>query len=186
MADEKCTPVTEAEESSTIRLSRRQFSKWLVGGIGAFMSASVGIPIIGTLVSSAFQKSESNEITLGKLDEYPVGVPTVAQFTITKTDGWQRSIESRSVWVVRNSDTDVTVFNGHCTHLGCAFNWVDSGKNAEHFVCPCHNGIFTEDGQVTSGPPPRPLDTLPVQIKNEHVVIQYEDFRSGIPEKTPV
>ncbi len=187
MADEKCTPETEVEDNAT-RLSRRQFSKWLVGGIGAFMASAAGVPIVGTLVSAAYQEHGAAEITLGKLDEYPVGVPTVAQFTITQTDGWQRSIASRSVWVVRNSDSesDVTVFNGHCTHLGCAFNWKDSGDNAESFVCPCHNGIFTEDGAVVSGPPPRPLDTLPVQIKDGHVVINYEDFRSGIPEKTPV
>ncbi len=186
MADEKCTSGTEAEKDNVIRLSRRQFSKWVVGGIGAFMGAAVGLPIAGTIASSAFEQHASNEITLGKLEEYPVNVPSVAQFTITKTDGWMRSIESRSVWVIRNSNADVTVFNGHCTHLGCAFNWRDSGENADHFVCPCHDGIFTEDGQVTSGPPPRPLDTLPVQIKDGHVVIQYEDFRSGIPEKKPV
>ncbi len=185
MADEKCTSVTEAEDNA-IRLSRRQFSKWLVGGIGAFMASAVGVPIVGTIFSAALGKREAAEITLGKLEDYPIGEPTVAQFTVMQTDGWQRTIASRSVWVVRNSDSDVTVFNGHCTHLGCAYNWKDDGDHAEHFVCPCHNGIFTKDGSVTSGPPPRPLDTLSVQIKDGHVVISYEDFRSGIPEKTPV
>lgn len=185
MADEKCTPATEVEDNE-VRLSRRQFSKWVVGGISAFWASALGVPIVGTLFSAAASKRQTNEITLGKLEEYLVGEPTVAQFTITQTDGWQRTIESRSVWVIRNSDTDVTVFNGHCTHLGCAFNWNDSGDEANHFVCPCHNGIFTEDGQVVGGPPPRPLDTLPVEVKDGHVVIQYEDFRSGVPEKTPV
>ena len=185
MADEKCTSVTEAEDNA-IRLSRRQFSKWLVGGIGAFMASAVGIPIVGTIFSAALGKREATEITLGKLADYPVGEPTVAQFTVMQTDGWQRTIASRSVWIVRNSDSDVTVFNGHCTHLGCAYNWKDEGDHANHFVCPCHNGVFAEDGAVTSGPPPRPLDTLSVQIKDGHVVISYEDFRSGIPENTPV
>jgi len=185
MTDEKCTSVTEAEDNA-LRLSRRQFSKWLIGGIGAFVASAAGIPIIGTVASAAFTKHEAAEITLGKLEEYPIGKPTVAQFTVTQTDGWQRAIASRSVWVVRNSDSDVTVFNGHCTHLGCAFNWKDDGDNANHFVCPCHNGIFTETGAVTGGPPPRPLDTLSTQIKDGHVVINYEDFRSGVPEKMPV
>lgn len=187
MTDEKRMSVTETEETS-LRLSRRQFSKWLVGGIGAFMASAMGIPIVGTLASAAFGKHEVATIDLGNLKDYPVGTPTVAQFTITQTDGWQRSIASRSVWIIRHSENenDVTVFNGHCTHLGCAFNWDDSGDEANQFVCPCHNGIFAADGSVVSGPPPRPLDTLPVQINDGHVVINYEDYRSGIPEKTPV
>ncbi len=182
MADEKRTSVTEEPKL----LSRRQFSKWLIGGIGAFGASAAGIPIVGTIASAALGKRAAAKIQLGKLEDYPIGEPTVAQFTITQTDGWQHTIESRSVWVVRTGEDAVTVFNGHCTHLGCAYNWDGSGEHANHFVCPCHNGIFTEDGTVTSGPPPRPLDTLPVQVKDGHVVITYEDFRPGIPEKTPV
>jgi cytochrome b6-f complex iron-sulfur subunit len=30
--------------------------------------------------------------------------------------------------------------------------------------CPCHAGVFTPDGTVVSGPPPRPLASYPTQL----------------------
>jgi len=183
MTDEQ--NVTPAEEE--ILLSRRQFTKGIIGAVGAFITVATGAPVVGAVASSAFSKSQDTVVKLRKLEDYPVDEPTLAQFTITRTDGWQRTLESRSVWVIRSSQDEVTVFNGRCTHLGCAYNWENSGDEANHFVCPCHDGIFTEDGAVTAGPPPRSLDTLPVQIADDGtVVITYKDFRSGVPEKTEV
>ncbi|NOZ72076.1 MAG: ubiquinol-cytochrome c reductase iron-sulfur subunit [Chloroflexi bacterium] len=182
MADERCA--TTAEEK--ILLSRRQFNKWIIGAVGAFITTATGVPVLGSVISPAFSKSQEVVVKLHKLEDYAIAEPTLAQFTITRTDGWQRTLESRSVWVIRTSQDEVTVFNGRCTHLGCAYNWKKSGDEADHFVCPCHNGIFTKTGEVAAGPPPRPLDTLPVQIKDGTVVITYKDFRSGVPEKTEV
>jgi nitrite reductase/ring-hydroxylating ferredoxin subunit len=44
-----------------------------------------------------------------------------------------------------------------CTHLGCVVAWQDQ---AGEFLCPCHGGRFSADGQVLGGPPPKPLETL--------------------------
>jgi len=182
MADERCDAAAEEK----LLLSRRQFNKWLIGSIGAFIATATGVPVVGSVVSSVFTKSQGTEVKLRKLADYPVGEPTLAQFTITRTDGWQHTLESRSVWVLRTSENEVTVFNGRCTHLGCAYNWKESGKEADHFVCPCHDGVFTKEGEVVAGPPPRPLDTLPVEIRDGTVVITYKDFRPGVPVKTEV
>ena len=184
--------MSKTERSSTENLqagvdpSRRSFLQWVIGNIGAFMTAAVGVPIVGAVASAARDASKAVQVALHKLDDYPVNEPTLAQFTITTTDGWMRTLETRSVWVVRTGEKDVTVYNGRCTHLGCAYNWQDSGDEAEHFVCPCHDGVFALDGTVVDGPPPRPLDTLPVKIEDGVVMIEYEDFRPGIPKKTPV
>jgi Rieske Fe-S protein len=46
------------------------------------------------------------------------------------------------------------VFAINCTHLGCPVRWFqESGL----FMCPCHGGVFYQDGRHASGPPPRPL-----------------------------
>lgn len=46
-----------------------------------------------------------------------------------------------------------------CTHLGCTIRTTDSG-----FDCPCHGSQFDNDGNVTGGPAPRPLDWYQVAL----------------------
>lgn len=167
-------------------VTRRWFLGWLIGGISAFIGAAVGIPYVGAVLSAVAGKKEATTIRLGKLSDFPEGQPTLAQFTVTRTDGWVQAQEGRSVWVIRNGAQDVTVYNGRCTHLGCAYNWQTKGANSDHFVCPCHDGVFAKDGSVVSGPPPRRLDTLPAKMENDNLVITFQDFRPGVPEKAPV
>jgi nitrite reductase/ring-hydroxylating ferredoxin subunit len=31
--------------------------------------------------------------------------------------------------------------------------------------CPCHGSVYAADGRVLSGPAPRSLDTLPMQVQ---------------------
>jgi Rieske Fe-S protein len=36
---------------------------------------------------------------------------------------------------------------------------------------------------VLGGPPPRPLDTLPVKVEDGVLYAEYQDFRLGVPDK---
>ena len=62
----------------------------------------------------------------------------------------------------------VRALSGVCTHAGCPVGW---RLDQQAFVCPCHSGTYTLQGAVVSGPPPRPLDRLPVRIKNGNVYL---------------
>lgn len=53
-----------------------------------------------------------------------------------------------------------------CSHLGCGVSW-DAGRKA--FLCPCHGGVYGPDGAVLSGPPPRPLQRLPLVVEGGRV-----------------
>lgn len=55
-----------------------------------------------------------------------------------------------------------------CTHLGCIVKWVD---DKQIFLCPCHGGQFTQKGEVLGGPPPKPLQNIPVNIIGDRIVI---------------
>lgn len=59
-------------------------------------------------------------------------------------------------------DRRLFVFNGTdgfyaissiCTHLGCNVK-----RGGPGFMCPCHGSEFDENGRVTQGPAPKPLE----------------------------
>ncbi len=181
MAEAVPLPATEERAGQ----SRRSLLGWLIGGLTAFLAAAVGLPIVAALVGPAFGRREQSTVPLGKITDYPLGQPKLAQFTLARTDGWVKTLESRPVWVVRTGDQQATVFNGRCTHLGCAYSWKTEGPNSGRFFCPCHDGVFALDGVVVGGPPPRPLDTLAARVENGTLVVNYQDFRLGVPEKVP-
>jgi menaquinol-cytochrome c reductase iron-sulfur subunit len=67
-----------------------------------------------------------------------------------------------------------------CPHLGCSVRWVgDENK----FVCPCHSGSFTADGERIAGPPPRSLDALESKVENGVLKVRYQYFRQLVPNK---
>lgn len=49
-----------------------------------------------------------------------------------------------------------------CTHLGCTVR-----ITGDELVCPCHGSRFDRTGQVLSGPAPRALTRMPLQIEGE-------------------
>lgn len=48
-----------------------------------------------------------------------------------------------------------------CSHLGCGVSW-NGAQRA--FLCPCHGGVYGPGGEVLAGPPPRPLNRLPLVV----------------------
>ncbi|MGH7814319.1 MAG: ubiquinol-cytochrome c reductase iron-sulfur subunit [Candidatus Binataceae bacterium] len=76
-------------------------------------------------------------------------------------EGWETDDSQVTAWVVRRPN-GIEVFDPHCTHLGCAYRWDTQTKE---FTCPCHGGVFSITGKVLSGPPPRPLDIYPYEVR---------------------
>jgi menaquinol-cytochrome c reductase iron-sulfur subunit len=44
--------------------------------------------------------------------------------------------------------------------------------NAQLFLCPCHGGVYNEDGSVAGGPPPRALTQYPVRVEDGNVLLR--------------
>ncbi len=85
------------------------------------------------------------------------------------------TLSGKPVFVV-HLESGYKVFSGICTHLGCIVRWE---KQNQRFYCPCHQGIFNKAGEVTGGPPPRPLDEYEVVIDRQLVFIKVEDKTEG-------
>jgi len=78
--------------------------------------------------------------------------------------------------IVLRRNGEVRAFSGTCTHLGCQVKW-EADKN--RFFCPCHLGVFDPEGQVVSGPPPRPLDQFKVEVVGSSVYVYVPDLEEG-------
>lgn len=137
------------------------------------MAAVIGLPVIQYFISPALGKDSSDEwISLGTLETYPLNTPTLFNFTLTKVNGWERSSQSYGVFVLREAGKDVVVFSDVCTHLSCRVNW---DPDQEEYYCPCHAAYFGKYGEVSSGPPPRPLDRYETKMEAGQLFIHLRE-----------
>jgi menaquinol-cytochrome c reductase iron-sulfur subunit len=153
-------------------ISRNDFVKVTVGALGTIMGMVVGLPAIGYIISPALKLTGTDAwIAAGPLKNYPVGTPTPFSFTRTKLNGWEKTVNSYGVYVLRKSEseTDVLVLSNVCTHLACRVTWKEDVKA---YVCPCHDGHFDINGTVINHTvPPRPLDKYLTKIESGNLFI---------------
>ncbi len=158
-----------AKKTSSPNLSRREFAKIVTGFLGSIMGAIIGLPIIGYIISPALQTQEVDDwVSLGALDGYPIGIPTLFSFTRSKVNGWERTTNSYGVFVVRKSETEMKVLSNVCTHLSCRVKW---DEEVHGYLCPCHDAQFELEGEVVYGPPPRPMDEFEFKIEDGNILI---------------
>jgi menaquinol-cytochrome c reductase iron-sulfur subunit len=153
-------------------LNRRQFVKVVLVSVGTLITAAVGLPAVAYVVYPATKTQAADSwIPLGPLAEYPIGQPTLFNFSRTTVNGWEKTVNTYGAYVVRYSETAYKVFSNVCTHLSCRVNWRDDESD---FHCPCHDGVFNLDGKVVSGPPPRPLDEYETKVEDGNLFIHFE------------
>jgi menaquinol-cytochrome c reductase iron-sulfur subunit len=161
-------------------LSRRGFLQVFIASLAAIGSLILGIPLISYLVGPSLRGKQPHFALAGSVTNLPEENPVDLTFPDKTEDAYIQETTLRSVWAVKQSASDVTVFSPICPHLGCRYNWE---PQSDHFVCPCHGSVFAKDGKVLAGPAPRPLDTLPTKIENNDLYVEWERFKVGIPQK---
>lgn len=82
-----------------------------------------------------------------------------------------------SAILVRSRDGSYHAFGQKCTHLSCPVHYA---KQNDRLECPCHEGAFSAStGEVLYGPPPRPLDSIPIEIHNGEVFAAGREVRGN-------
>lgn len=156
-------------DSSPSKLDRRSFVKVILTFLGSIMGAVIGLPFINYFITPALNKTTKEDwVPAGPLNDYPVGEPASFTFVRTQVNGWERTSHSYGVYVLRESQEDVSVFSDICTHLSCRVSW---NEEEEAYICPCHDASFDIKGNVIHGPPPRALDELETKIEKETLYI---------------
>lgn len=150
-------------EKEVPKISRRDAMKLTIVGIGGVIGAAIGLPAIPYIVGPALKPASEEWIRLGTITKVEISNPTLFKTTIETQTGWITTEEEISAYIITEDGQNYVALSNVCTHLGCRVRWIAEQKS---FFCPCHNGVFDKDGNVTSGPPPRPLDRYETKVED--------------------
>ncbi len=131
-----------------VKMNRRRFSGvCLFGGLGFFS---------GLASVSLFENWRIRGLV-------PVFIGNVFEFDT----GGLRIFPNHKVALLRRTN-GVAIISLQCTHLGCTLKAV-----GQTLVCPCHGGVYTREGKVIGGPPPRDLDWFDGGITEDGMLYFY-------------
>jgi Rieske Fe-S protein len=129
-------------------------------------------PVVGYLLSPLLRARRGQYqrwIELGDVDQFPEGQTRLAQFRNPISSPWDGDTDKIPCWVRRMTGEQFQVFAINCAHLGCPVRWFpQSGL----FMCPCHGGVYYQDGSRASGPPPRGLFQYSYKVENGKLMIE--------------
>ncbi len=140
------------------------------------MTAVVAAPAAAYLLLKPKSTGVNDLVEVADLADLPVNMPREVVYYRTRVDGWKRSREKATAWVVKTDEQKAIAFSPTCPHLGCIYHWEDertdgSGQPAQSFVCPCHASSFSAKGEVLGGPAPRPLDRYITKIEGSKLLV---------------
>jgi cytochrome b6-f complex iron-sulfur subunit len=134
--------------------SRRKFLGVILGGLGAITAAAVSWPL------SRYLAPRSGSENAGKV--------VIPDKDVSEGEAKFFEFAGSTAVLVRKRGGDLVVFSAVCTHLGCIVQWE---KDKQYFLCPCHGGHYSADGDVTAGPPPKPLKKLPFNVVGGNITV---------------
>ena len=153
-------------EATTTRRGFMEYFSWLLLAAG---SVAAAIPILGFFLGPVLKPRQDEWVDFGPLADFPENstrLVDVLNPLREKNDGMTGKL---AAYVRRIEGESFQIFSTHCTHLGCPVSWFqESGL----YMCPCHGGVYYEDGGHASGPPPRGLYEFEHRINDGRLVVK--------------
>lgn len=137
-------------------MKRRNFIDVFFGGSLLATIAAFLYPVVRYVLPSKSTGVVQNSVTAAKAGELPPNAAKVFKFG------------SAPAVLINTAEGNLVALSAVCTHLTCTVRY--DGETGTLF-CPCHNGRFDLNGNVLSGPPPRPLDTYAVEISGPDIIV---------------
>jgi cytochrome b6-f complex iron-sulfur subunit len=135
---------------------RRNVLNWLLGLWGGGVLGAVFYPVARYLSPPDIPEAAAVSATAGSARALLPNSGRVVPFG------------SRPAIVVRTPAGELRAFSATCTHLDCT---VQYRSDLQRIWCACHNGQYDLNGRNIAGPPPRPLETYDVNLKDDEIVI---------------
>ena len=153
--------------NTTERPTRRGFVGWLSAGLAAV--PGLGMLAVALRSGAMPEKVERPaRMPLCRKSDVPATGVLAQPVTYEMRRGARVDFVATTVFLTREGGPDgpILALSSRCTHLGCPVIHEPGDADAP-FVCPCHDAKFAADGTVLDGPPPRPLDRLPIDVPGD-------------------
>ena len=138
-----------------VNWSRRFVNSVLGSGILGLLG-SVLYPVLRFVIPPARSEAMASSVVAAKVDE------------IGPNEGKIFRFGSRPGLLVRLPDGHYRAYLAVCPHLDCT---VQYRSDLLQIWCACHNGLFNLNGEVLDGPPPSPLETFQVTVRDDDIVV---------------
>jgi quinol---cytochrome c reductase iron-sulfur subunit, bacillus type len=157
-------------------VTRRRLMTGAAHGAGGVAAAAFTLPALGFALAPVFKTLPFQWQAVGAPADFPNDnfIPKV----ITLVPGIGEAGKGLAYVRGRNPAYDTEpedkynhwiAVSNRCAHLGCPVRWVDA---ALRFICPCHGGVYNLRGQVTGGPPVRPLDRFYTRLNTSTGLVE--------------
>ncbi len=163
MTDSNVPPPAREEDH------RRTFFARLTLCLAGLTGLAMSLPGVSFILAPVFGKKPRKWRSVGKLDSFKLGETVLVEFEDPSPEPWAGVTARTGAWLRRVSDNEFIAFSINCRHLGCPVRWI---SEATLFMCPCHGGVYYEDGTVAGGPPPEPLHRYSVRVRGKQVEIE--------------
>jgi Rieske Fe-S protein len=162
-----------AFEGETV--TRRNFMNVVAQGAGGVAVAAFTLPALGFALGPLFSREPFQWQIIGTPADFNETVYETKTLTIVqgigeagKTIAYVRQRNPNIDTEHHDAYNEYIALSSRCMHLGCPVRYVQA---AERFICPCHGGVYNFRGQVSGGPPVRPLDRFYTYVKYGYVWI---------------
>jgi menaquinol-cytochrome c reductase iron-sulfur subunit len=161
-----------AWEGETV--TRRRVFEIGAQGAGGIAVAAFALPALGFALGPMFEDQlPESYLDVGPEDDFnsETYVPKVITIVPDTGEAGKTTIYVRKTDPARdqkNADQPYVAISTRCAHLGCPVRYVTA---SQRFICPCHGGVYGFQGEVTGGPPVRPLDRFYTRVERGRVLV---------------
>ncbi len=153
-------------------LTRRALLMKLGILFNGFIALVLAVPIVRYLLSPISREKKGAYdawVALGNLEQFPSGQTRLATYRNPVVNPWDGDTGDIPCWVRNVDGQNFQVFAINCAHLGCPVRWF---PQSSLFMCPCHGGVYYQDGSRASGPPERGLFEYHYKIDGGKLLIK--------------
>jgi menaquinol-cytochrome c reductase iron-sulfur subunit len=162
-------------------LSRRAMFLKMGMIFNGLVGAVLTVPIVRYVLSPITRGQRPGYekwLSLGSTDQFPPGQTRPATYRNPVVNAWDGETANIACWVRHVNEGKFQVFAINCAHLGCPVRWF---SQSGLFMCPCHGGVYYEDGSRASGPPERGLFEYGFKVENGQLLIKAGDMPTPGP-----